>query len=161
MQCSQAKLLVPGYLDGELSEIQAGALRQHLLECFGCRGSAQGGKALSSWFVDDGEVAIPAGFAARVARRAFAGDTGLEPAAPVGSHALQLSFVQQLTGLAAAALIALTIGIRSLGMHDTGDLQADSTSLEQSLQALDELNAREQAAEEARDKDADAEDRGR
>ena len=157
MQCSQAKPLVPGYLDGELSESQAGALRQHLLECFGCRGSAQEAKVLSSWFVDDDQVAVPVGFAARVARRAFAGDTGLKPVAPAVHQESHLSFVQQLTGLAAAALIACTIGIRSLGMHDTGDLQADST-YDQALQALDMLNAEERDALEAARKKADAEE---
>lgn len=163
MNCSDARPLVPVYLDGELTEAQAAPLRQHLMSCTSCRGAAQRGTAFKGWFVDEGPVDIPAGFAARVARRAFAGDVGeLTPAAsapgtpgPLG-HALSavgpseasagvLTFVLQLTSIAAAVLVALAIGMRSVGMPETDNLRADDFVLDVALERLDELNAVEPA----------------
>lgn len=142
MDCREARPLVPGYLDGELSEAQAAPLRRHLLDCPGCRAVTQADKALKSWFVDEGPVEIPAGFAARVARRALAGDTGerwgaqLETAEDRGLH----GFVLQLTALAAALVISLSIGFRTMSLPRTDDLRADDFSLESALETLDEMN---------------------
>lgn len=174
MNCRDAKPLVPVYLDGELTEAQAAPLRQHLMSCTNCRAAAQRGTAFKGWFVDDGPVEIPAGFAARVARRAFAGDTGdireltLAPHAP-GIPGLEhpvpeaaeasgrvLNFVLQLTAIAAAVLVALAIGMRSVGMPQTADLQADDFALEEALDRLDELNA----AESADDVESESEEHG-
>ena len=71
MQCTDASRLISSYLDGELSEAQAAPLRKHLLACQRCRAEAQGEKNLKRWFVTADPVAVPEGFAARVARRAF------------------------------------------------------------------------------------------
>ncbi len=142
MDCSEARPLVPGYLDGELSEAQAAPLRKHLLDCLDCRSITQAGKTLASWFIDEGPVEIPAGFAARVARRAFAGDTGERWAAPLevnGDRGLR-GFVLQLTAVAAALVIALSIGFRTMSLPPTDDLRADDFSLESALEALDEMN---------------------
>jgi len=126
MSCQNARLLTPSYLDGELSEEQAAPLRAHLLDCVGCRETAKQGTAIKRWFqapsvlggVLDralvGRVAVPDGFAARVARRAFAGDPGvLAPfaveTAPAGTL---LPFVLKLSALAAGLLFAFSIGIR-------------------------------------------------
>lgn len=78
MNCNDAHPLIPSYLDGELSEAQAGPLRKHLLACQTCRTGAQSDKNLKRWFVASAAVPVPRDFAARVARRAFAGDRGLE-----------------------------------------------------------------------------------
>src|ERR1700752_2002103 len=77
--CDETRKLVPRYLDGELSEAQASPLRTHLLDCPACREVAKEGRSFHRWFeaVEPVPVAIPAGFAARVARRAFAGDPGM------------------------------------------------------------------------------------
>jgi len=142
MDCREARPLVPGYLDGELSEAQAAPLRKHLLACPGCRSITQAGKTIASWFVDEGPVEIPAGFAARVARRALAGDTGERWAAPLdadGDLGLR-GFVLQLTAVAAALVIALSIGFRTMSLPRTDDLRADDFSLESALEALDEMN---------------------
>lgn len=165
MNCRDARPLVPVYLDGELTEAQAAPLRQHLMSCTGCRGAAQRGTALKGWFVDEGPVEVPAGFAARVARRAFAGDVGeLAPSAVEtpgrSGHALAavesseasagvMSFVLQLTSIAAAVLVALAIGMRSVGMPATDDLHADDFVLDVALERLDALNAAELAADGA------------
>ncbi len=142
MDCSEARPLVPGYLDGELSEAQAAPLRKHLLDCPGCRAVTQAGKTLTSWFIDEGPVEIPAGFAARVARRALAGDTGdrwaTSPDAD-GDQGLR-GFVLQLTAVAAALVIALSIGFRTMSLPRTDDLRADDFSLESALEALDVMN---------------------
>src|SRR5687767_11962997 len=74
--CRDASALIPSYLDGELTEAQAAPLRKHLLSCQACRGSAQSEKNLKRWFVEAETPAVPKDFAARVARRAFAGDRG-------------------------------------------------------------------------------------
>ena len=73
MPCENARSLVPSYLDGELSEEQAAPLREHLYACRECREQTKQEKSLKAWFVDE-EVAIPAGFAGEIARRAFAGE---------------------------------------------------------------------------------------
>ena len=157
MECHDARPLIPGYLDGEISEAQAAPLRQHLLECGACRASAQDGKALKEWFVDDGPVEVPAGFAARVARRAFAGDRGVGPvlvdsADSEGTGARGegrvLSFVLQLTAAAAVLLIALSIGIRAIELPSGGELHADGASKDWALQGLDRLNQAEDEQEE-------------
>src|SRR6185436_4437001 len=76
MECIEARPLIPSYLDSELSEAQARPLRKHLLDCPECRALAQGEKNLKRWFVEEEATAVPRDFAARVARRAFAGDSG-------------------------------------------------------------------------------------
>jgi anti-sigma factor RsiW len=154
MKCEESKQLVPGYLDGELSEDQAAPLRQHLLECVACRSAMQSDKALKGWFVQSAAPEIPEGFAARVARRAMAGDKG-ESFAPLPSAGPALvttdndrrtySFVLQATAIAATLLVALSIGIVNLRLPDGADLQADEGSLLISLDALDALNELEQA----------------
>ena len=100
--CDEARALVPAYLDGELSADRASPLRQHLMECADCRTKTQAHKAQRHWFIPSPEVSVPDGFAARVARRAFQGDTGeapiaAEPLAPI------LPFVLRMTAAAAAS----------------------------------------------------------
>jgi anti-sigma factor RsiW len=166
MQCNQTQTLIPSYLDGELSETQAAPLRKHLLDCQPCRAAAQGGKALKRWFVEDEPTAFPVGFAARVARRAFAGDTGTgEPFAETvaaqagpGEGGRLLHFVLWTTAAAAGLLLTLSIGLRGLTLPDTRDARADSTTeplgVDQALDQLDELN-RAEAAGAATDDMAD------
>jgi len=147
MKCQDAQPLIQGYLDGEITEAQAGPLRQHLLACTPCRTTTQDGKALKAWFVDGDPVTVPAGFAARVARRAFAGDRGQEQsvggaAASTGSEeGKMLSFVLHLTAVAAALLMAFSIGIRTGEMPKTTELHADDASKEWALNELEMLNA--------------------
>ncbi len=91
MRCDEALALIPSYLDGELTESQAAPLRRHLLDCQACRAGAQGEKNMKRWFQPDARAAIPQGFAARIARRAFAGDTGepqieITPVASPATH---------------------------------------------------------------------------
>ena len=122
MNCESARPLIPLYLDGELTEPRASVLRPHLLECPNCRGVAQGAKALKTWFVPTEPVSIPDGFAARVARRALAGDRGfaLESERAQASTGLAgereetpiLQFVLQAVAVAAVLLITLSIAIR-------------------------------------------------
>src|SRR6185503_13827862 len=106
MECKNARHLIPSYLDGELTEAQAGPLRKHLLDCQRCRGSVQGEKNLKRWFVDPEPVMIPRDFSSRVARRAFAGDTGEGyTAAGVAVRTDEdatLRFVLRITAVAAA-----------------------------------------------------------
>lgn len=73
--CETAGEFLPRYLDGELPEHQAAPLREHLLACVGCRTTLVDQRNVTRWFQAP-EVAVPEGFAARVARRAFAGDPG-------------------------------------------------------------------------------------
>ena len=160
MNCQDARPLIPGYLDAELSEAQAGPLRKHLLGCAECRSSAQDGKALKDWFVDEAPVAAPDGFAARIARRAFAGDQGGSTVEP--QHSLRavgaegsgegegriLSFVLQLTAAAAALLLALSIGARAIELPNSRELHADDASKDWVVQQLEELNEAEEAETE-------------
>jgi anti-sigma factor RsiW len=117
--CQGARSLISSYLDGEVSEVQAAPLRGHLLSCFACREIAKEGTALSRWFhplAEEDRLAgrAPAGFAARVARRALAGDPGLLIPQRTGapSDRRHLSFVLWLCAAAAAVLFVLAIALQ-------------------------------------------------
>jgi len=154
IQCNDARPLVPSYVDGELSEAQAAPLREHLLDCMDCRGTAQDLKSLARWFaaeVEDPNSLIPGGFSARVARRAFAGDTGAAPVSALpgvrGRESDSIGFVRELTGLAAAILVALAVGFRMQQVPTGERLRADEMMTPQELQQrFDELNETESAA---------------
>lgn len=130
VDCEGAQGLLPGYLDGELSESQAAPLREHLLDCAACRRGAADHKNLSRWFVRT-PVAIPDGFAARVARRAFQGDPGTvstghavaEEAASTGGAEI-LPFVLRLTAAAAVLLFGLSLLLRATSLPVERDLTA-------------------------------------
>jgi len=132
--CEHAKSLVPSYLDGELTEAQAAPLRAHLLGCPACREIAKDGRALSRWFEPGPDAQVPVGFAARVARRAFAGDPGgtVTPDEPSGEgrEAPVLPFLLRMTAAAAALLIVLA-GLMQLkaGPTQTDELRADDLDL--------------------------------
>lgn len=116
LTCDSASALVPGFLDGELSEEQTSSVRAHLLDCPACREVAKGEQVLKRWFIDEPIPDAPAGFAARVSRRAFAGDPGvLVPVAGHSSESSVLPFVLRLTAAAAALLLMLaaTMHVRS------------------------------------------------
>jgi anti-sigma factor RsiW len=178
MECQQSQTLIPSYLDGELSEAQAAPLRKHLLDCQPCRAGAQGEKNQKRWFSAQIPVSVPKGFAARVARRAFAGDTGesqveILPAgaggvfahrvAFRGSHGQTersgsedhlLRFVLQATAAAALLVLVLSIALRSLSLPAGSNLRAadgrNDIGVEQALQRLDQMNQIDVAAEKAR-----------
>jgi len=125
MPCQNARSLVPSYLDGELTEERAAPLREHLLACVGCRETAKGGRNLKSWF-QDAEAEIPSGFAARVARRAFAGDRGLDGVeAPAEERAgTLLPFLLRASTVAAAILFVLAISIQRRSLPEGDGLEA-------------------------------------
>jgi anti-sigma factor RsiW len=148
MQCKNAHPLVPKYLDEELSEAEAAPLRRHLLECSACRVRVQEARSLRAWFVPSPPVAVPRGFAARVARRAFAGDPG--EVAPVRAEAPAeggrvYQFTLQLTAAAAVLLATLSIALTIDKRPKVERLQADGTSLSRTLDELDALNRAEEA----------------
>lgn len=125
--CEDARPLVPSYLDGELTEVQASPLRGHLLDCPACREVAKEGKAFARWFeAEPARVEIPAGFSARVARRAFAGDPGLlvpEPP-PVRQRRSLLPFLLVATAAAAALLFVLAVAIQRESLPQSSGLDA-------------------------------------
>lgn len=145
--CAQAAPLIPAWADGELSEARSAPLREHLLGCRDCRASMADLRALSRWFQPGAELAaVPPGFSARVARRAFAGDTG-ERSAPTDRGALErrrtLDFVLVLTAVAAALVIALGLALRARELPAGESLHADdrtTLSTEEILQRLDALD---------------------
>jgi len=132
MSCQNARSLVASYLDGELSEEQAAQLRTHLLACVACRETAKEGKTIRRWFAASADqVDVPPGFAARVARRAFAGDPGVLVAH--GSSARQaqrepagalLPFVLKLSAVAAGLLFVFSIGIRMTSLPSGSGMDA-------------------------------------
>ena len=143
--CTEARPLVPAYLDGELSAARASPLRQHLMECAECRTQTQADKAPRQWFVATPEVSAPAGFAARVARRAFQGDTG-EVTTSTETLAPVLPFVLQMTAAAAVLLLVLSGVIRTVDIPTGGELRADDAatmSLEDALDRLEVLDGKE------------------
>ncbi len=159
--CDRIRPLIPGYLDGELSEEQASPLRKHLLDCRTCRTATQGEKALKGWFVAGAAAAPPAGFAAHVARRAFAGDRGERPTPEVASDAQAtgrlLNFVLGATAAAAALLLMLAGGLSMAGLPTDGGLRADDVAPvteAELLRNLERLN-RDAAADDAAGRPAD------
>lgn len=142
LTCTDARPLVPAYLDGELTADRASPLRQHLMECAECRTATQAHKVQAQWFVPTPEVSVPAGFAARVARRAFQGDTG---EAPLRDEVLApvLPFVLKMTAAAAGLLLVLSGVMRAVEVPTGGQLRADDAatmSLEEALDRLEELD---------------------
>lgn len=161
-QCEDARPLVPAYLDGEVSEAQAGLLRKHLLSCRDCRSTAQDGKALKRWFEplatssESAPVEVPPGFAARVARRAFAGDAGeqhgigLEAGAPSSADSRDsvLRLVLNLTALAAGIMLVLSIALRSERLPSGSRMRAADdvlVPLDDVLEDLRQMNERDDA----------------
>lgn len=148
MKCEAVRSLTPGYLDDELSESQAAPVRQHLLDCSDCRKEVQAQAAQKSWFVPTEPIVAPEGFAARVSRRAFAGDKGLlvPIAAPISQagESRIFQFVVQVTAVAAAALLILAIGMKFNAQPEGSELRADSSDLREALEAMDRLNREEQ-----------------
>lgn len=159
MECNNARPLIQSYLDGELTEAQAAPLRKHLLACQACRASAQSDKNLKRWFAEPAAVAVPRDFAARVARRAFAGDRGerftdvaVAPALPLRARQMQptrgsdestLRFVLTLTALAAGLLVVLSIAIKSSTLPSGNRMLADdhrTLSVHDAIERLDQLN---------------------
>ncbi len=130
LSCNNARSLVPSYLDGELSEEQSAPLRQHLLGCPGCREAAKDGKSLKRWFTEAArpDVLVPQGFAAHVARRAFAGDTGqgVAPGAPVHGEREEvlMPFVLRLCAVAAGLLFCFSIAIQRSSLPEGSGLDA-------------------------------------
>jgi anti-sigma factor RsiW len=125
--CDDARVLVPSDLDGELSEAQASPLRAHLLACPACREVAKEGKTLKRWFAAPPErVRVPDGFAARIARRAFAGDPGLLVPEPAGSARQRplLPFLLLATAGAAAILLVLAVAIQRESLPQSNRLEA-------------------------------------
>ncbi len=155
--CQKSSMLIPSYLDGELSEEQAAPLRRHLMECQPCRDLAQDEQAMKRWFIAEEAPAAPPGFAARVARRAFAGDAGvltdsefaLQPHVAGSGNTEQedptLRFVLQLTAIAAAVLFCLALAIRTHDLPESADLGA-SEDYSQVVEKLMRMNAAEEAA---------------
>ena len=146
--CKRARTLIPGYLDGELSESQAGPLRKHLLSCPSCRAKAADLTNIKRWVhaaVPTGEIEVPMGFAARVAQAAFtdAGDALVLPAqakllptlhaavptkraVPAGESDGSIQpFVLGLTSVAAVLLLSLSFLLGLQGQPSGSDLAAE------------------------------------
>jgi anti-sigma factor RsiW len=163
MTCNDAWPLVDAYLDGELSEARASLLRKHLLDCHACRNGTQGGRNLKRWFGaarEEDELfaasvagAVPQGFAARVARRAFAGDLGQNtpsgtPLPRTSKDKAVLSFVLAATAIAAGLALLLALGARLNGRAVGSTMSADDRApvpVKQVVEELERLNANSSA----------------
>ena len=173
MECTEVRALVARYLDDELEEVQAAPMRAHLLACPGCRAVVQEGKSLQTWFVPPEPVEVPEGFAARVAHRAATGDRGALVSVPMpldGPGLLEdepledeqrsatagtfgrpeeqregvQPFVLSAMAVAALVLLVLSIALRRLELPGGEGLEAKDTSRDQAIEALEDLNDREE-----------------
>lgn len=155
MTCSDARPLVGAYLDGELSQTRSSLLRKHLLDCHACRTGAQDGKNLKRWFTavreDQAQLsgAVPSGFAARVARRAFAGDVGHSSEQeftlkPRGRDSETFDFVLRATAIAAGLALLLAVAARLRGREVGSTMSADDRApvpVKQVVEELERLNS--------------------
>lgn len=165
MKCRDARALVPGYVDDELSEAQAAPLRRHLLDCHSCRALVQESKSLHAWFPALPELEVPTAFAERVTALAFGqaqSSASLQPVARAsrrpdalrGGAVLRIDrgaefqsrtreFVLQMIAVAAVLLVAFSVALRGIQGPADGELQAQDGSLPEALNELDELNRAE------------------
>lgn len=154
MICKESLRLIPGYLDGELSEAQSAPLRQHLIDCPACRKAASGEKAFKRWFEPEAPaVEVPVGFAARVVRRAFAGETGEAPAAE--REAPILRFALRATAAAAMLLLVLSAWVRSVQMAQ-GDIGAQTRARSAEVIRKEMMERQERLMKAAASRDAQA-----
>ncbi len=146
-RCDRTAALVPGYLDGELSEEQAAPLRRHLLSCPDCRSAAQDLTSLRRWFPAAEPQPVPPGVPARLAAPAVAGgDPGQRrepdpgPPAPAdGTGGEVLPFLLTVTSIAASALFVFAVMLGGADQPSGEQLVAEP--LPEILRELDELNA--------------------
>lgn len=134
--CANARTLVPSYLDGELSEVQAAPLRSHLFACRDCREVAKDEKSLKRWFqaalAETSSLRAPAGFSARVARRAFAGDRGSDEPAVLSrpragaSRSDLMPLLLALSAAAAVLLLAMALALEARSRPSGTGLRADT-----------------------------------
>ena len=160
IQCEVVLALVPTFVDDEVTDGVGSTVRRHLMDCPACRKAVQEEQTLRQWFVASPEVEVPEGFAARVARRAFAGDVGLIPAvaprssserelhaeapdgAPDGGPAGRvLAFSRALVAVAAAGLVVTTLLLSGGDRPEVAELDAGN-DLQEALMELDEENQR-------------------
>ncbi|QDU69948.1 hypothetical protein Pla86_50680 [Planctomycetes bacterium Pla86] len=158
LHCERALELLPRYADGELTEGQAAPLRQHLLDCPACRAVASRQRGLGRWFEAVAPVAVPPGFAERVAAMAFEGAQAQrepqrepEPAGGAWDHRLRAvpdqdaaplevglglrDFLLLVTAAAAVALFALSVAI---GLRDRPSGETlSATEIPELLKMLD------------------------
>ncbi|MEZ6003051.1 MAG: zf-HC2 domain-containing protein [Planctomycetota bacterium] len=146
MRCEQAQEWISKKVDGVLAVKEVGQLRQHLEQCGECREFEEDMLAMKAWFPAEEAVAVPAGFAQRIAAMAFDG----QAAAPILQHvsggrpragSTPERFAMQLMALAAALLLALGLALYMQRGNSNHNLNADETqTLEQVLEELRELN---------------------
>ncbi len=155
IQCDVVLALVPTFVDDEVTESVGGTVRRHLMDCSACRNAVQEEQTLRQWFVAGPEVDVPTGFAAHVARRAFAGDVGREPVpaaaapAPEPAAGRVLAFSRALVAVAAGGLVAITLVLAGSGNPEVADLDAGK-GLQEALSELEQENQRlEQEREES------------
>jgi len=130
MKCQKIEALLSGWLDGELSTAEAGALDEHLEGCDMCRAMADDLQAITGAAADLAEP--PEGVAEPAADQGWArlaGTLGVEEK-PAPSRARRWPLAALAAGLAAAALL-----VGSLALQDPAEL--DTTLAEQ--RALAEL----------------------
>ena len=145
--CDVVLALVPTFVDGEVTDGVAGTVRRHLMDCPACRNAVQEEQTLRQWFVAGPEVEVPKGFAAHVARRAFAGDVGLEPAptpaaaTPEPPPGRVLAFSRALVAVAAGGLVAISLVLAGSGGPEVADLDAGK-GLQEALLELEQENER-------------------
>lgn len=147
IQCDVVRALVPTFVDDEVTESVGSTVRRHLMDCPACRASVQEEQTLRQWFVPGPEVEVPDGFAARVARRAFAGDVGLLPVTPPPARTASdgrsggrvLAFTRTLVAVAAGGLVAVTLVLAGAQRPEVADLDAGK-DLDQALMELEEEN---------------------
>lgn len=99
MKCSKAHKLISPYIDGELSEREAGALEDHLKVCVKCRREFEENKELHGFFSGLTEFKAPYGFHTRVMSNINAG------------RAKGISIVPVFDRLAEALVIVLIIAL--------------------------------------------------
>lgn len=125
MKCSDFKKAVSRYADGEMSETAHVTMQQHADKCSACRRLVQEIHRLSAVLATDHAPDVPLGFADAVMRRARAIGKPQRVATisylPTWWHAMTRP-----ARIAAAAMLALGVGLGALMGWDTSQVQKSS-----------------------------------
>jgi len=125
MKCPDFKNEVNRYVDGEMTETARVAMQQHADDCPDCRHRLQEIHCLSTVLATDHAPDVPPGFADAVMRRARAIGKPQRVVTisflPAWWHAMTRP-----ARIAAAAMLAMSVGLGALMGWDTGRLQESS-----------------------------------
>ena len=115
--CPEPRDLLSAFLDGELDPATRQTIARHLEECARCRADVEGQRQVKRFLAPGAALAppVPAGLAARVRTRAFAG--AASPARRFGLPHWRPSRRWALAGALAVVVLVLALGLGTVALN--------------------------------------------